>query len=323
MASMHDEVTILEREAFIRKTVWPLVGGGSEPPGFDFERHRHGIVEYRFDGGPRIFAKPLLDRDDGLAAHRILLGFWEQGFGADAEYRVAEPIAYLDDSRVVIVGAAPGECLLELLARGRLAWEEGVRRAARWLATLHSSPLRLGAVDDSTRRALHLARRVAQTIARRPDLEALLVRLLGELSARAPATSSRLEVQTHGRFHAEHVYLTPEHVTVIDLDRASRGDRAKDVGEFLHRLRTGATRRALDPESAEQARRVFLEEYVRRTDGDLSALLFFWSYSVLFELVSRAGRTADDRAQAPEDTAFYASEFAAIPERMASFDFLR
>lgn len=178
-------------------------------------------------------------------------------------------------------------------------------------------------MDDSTRRSLHLARRVAQTIAVRPDLEGLLVRLLGELSARAPAASSRLEVQTHGRFHAQHVYLAPECVTVIDLDRASPSDRAKDVGEFLHRLRTGTSRRVLDPESAERTRGVFLDEYVRCADADLSALPFFWSYSVLFELVSRAARMADDRAQSPEDTAFYVAEFAAIPERVAGYGFLR
>jgi hypothetical protein len=318
MAHADDDAARLEREEFIRGTVWPLVGDGSDPPAVDLERHRHGILEYRFRGGPRVFAKPLAKAGQGLAAYRLLREFWEHGFG-DGEYRVVEPIAYLDEHRTVLIGAAPGTCLRDLRTSDWPTWEDGLRKAARWLAALHASPLRLGPADDSTRRALHLARRITATAARRPELETLLVSLLEALEARTPAGASDPEVQTHGRYHDEHVYVTSEHVTVIDLDRASRGDRAKDVAEFLHRLRVDPSWARLDPETAERASAAFVDEYRRHSAAELSALEFYWSYSVLFTLVARAGRAERKDTADREGIAFYEAEFAAIPERVASY----
>ncbi|MGH2995386.1 MAG: hypothetical protein ACRDM9_03625, partial [Gaiellaceae bacterium] len=174
--------------------------------------------------------------------------------------------------------------------------------------------------DDAARRALHLARRVAETAARRPELERLLPRLLDELAARIPAPRpARLDVQTHGRYHPQHVYVASDCVTAIDADRATPGDAAKDVGEFLHRLRADAMTAGLDGETADRASAVFVEEYVRAASADLSGLEFYWSYSVLFTLVARAGRTVADDAGERERIAFYEAEFAAIPDRVARY----
>jgi aminoglycoside phosphotransferase (APT) family kinase protein len=277
-------------------------------------QHRHSILEYRFADGPRVFAKPLADAERALATYEIQRALWEGGFGAGSAYRVPEPVAYLPQERVILMGAAPGECLRELATGDWTAWEEGLRGAARWLAALHASSHALGPPDDSTRRALHLARRVAETAARRPDLEGALGRLLNELAARIPARRASHGVQTHGRYHPQHVYLASDCVTVIDTDRATPGDAAKDVGEFLHRLRADAMRAGQD---AERASAVFVEEYARAPSSDLSGLAFYWSYSVLFTLVARAGRADAGDARDQRRIEFYEAEFAAIPDRMA------
>jgi aminoglycoside phosphotransferase (APT) family kinase protein len=167
---------------------------------------------------------------------------------------------------------------------------------------------------------LHLARRVAETAARRPDLERLLARLLDELGERSPVRQPAASVvQTHGRYHPQHVYVSSDTVTVIDTDRATPGDAAKDVGEFLHRLRADARSAGLGAEDADRASAVFVEEYARRSAADLSALEFYWSYSLLFTLVARGGRADAEDARARRRIAFYEAEFAAVPARVASY----
>jgi Phosphotransferase enzyme family len=313
------EVTsVLERPDFVRDSVWRLLDEGTETPEVELVHHRHGILEYRFEGGRHVFAKPFPDAERATAAYEIQRALWEGGFGPGSVNRVPEPIAYLPDERVILMGAAPGERLRELGTGGRSAWEQALGGAARWLAALHSAPHRLGPPDDAARRALHLARRVAQTAARRPELEHLLARLLEDLAARTPAPRAvRPDVQTHGRYHPQHVYVGSDCVTVIDADRATPGDAAKDVGEFLHRLRADTMTAGLDGEAADRASAAFVEEYARASSTDLSGLEFYWSYSVLFTLVARAGRTAADDAGERERIEFYEAEFAAIPDRAA------
>jgi hypothetical protein len=310
----------LERADFIRDSVWSRLDERNEPPEVQVVPHRHGILEYRFEGGRRVFAKPFPDAERALAAYEIQLTLWEGGFGAESAYRVPEPIAFLPDERVILMGAASGERVRELATGELSTWEKALEGASRWLACLHATAHRLGPPDDPARRALHLARRVAETAARRPELERLLSRLLDELAARIPARRAGPHtVQTHGRYHPQHVYLASDCVTVIDADRAAPGDAAKDVGEFLHRLRADARTAGLDSETADRAAAVFVEEYARAASADLSGLEFYWSYSVLFTLVARAGRAAADDGGEQERLEFYEAEFAAVPTRVARY----
>ena len=320
MTGASEAAALLEREEFIRDVVWPHLDGGAEPPEVELVAHRHGIVEYRFAGGHRVFAKPFTDGQKALAAYEIQRTLWESGFGRDSAHRVPEPIEFRPADGVILMGAAPGERVRELATGDRAAWEEALRGSARWLAALHSSEHRLGPPDDPTRRVLHLARRVAETAARRPDLERLLARLLDELGERSPMRQSAPSVvQTHGRYHPQHVYVAPDSVTVIDTDRATPGDAAKDVGEFLHRLRADASSAGVDAEDADRMSAVFVEEYARGSAAELSALEFYWSYSVLFTLVARAGRADADDSGARRRLAFYEAEFTAVPERVAAY----
>jgi hypothetical protein len=310
---------VLERSDFIRDVVWRRLDDRVEPPEVELVHHRHGIVEYRFAGADRVFAKPFSDADAGLAAYEIQRALWEGGFGPGASHRVPEPIAYLADERVILMAAATGERLRELAQGDWPPWADALGGGARWLAALHGSPLRLGPPDDATRRVLHLARRAAQTAARRPDLERMLTRLLDQLGDRLPVRGTTPVVQTHGRYHPQHVYVDSGSVVVIDADRATPGDAAKDVGEFLHRLRADVRSAGIDSETADRAGALFVREYRARGPSDLLALEFYWSYSVLFTLVARAGRADAGDTESERRIQFYETEFATVPDRVAAY----
>lgn len=319
-------VSLLQDEGFIWDRVWPLVAGGeSRQPRSrlrltESRRREDGraVAEYSFDRGGRVFAKLYPDAAEGRRVHRIHDGLWKRGFGPGSAYRVSEPIGYLDEYGVLLMRPAGGARFagLETLERGAL--EEGMRRAAGWLVALHDSPLRLGPVESVAQGLFRLSGRAVKAAAFRPDLEHVFRDALAELGRRCrTAAEPSARVQTHGRYHAGHMFLAPECVTVIDLDRAAVADPAKDVGEFLSAVRWEGAKRHWGDDAVEAACEAFLDEYVRHRPGVLSGLAYYWSYSVLWALLGQALRRWPGRTAWSVRSEFLRAEFDAVPSRAA------
>jgi hypothetical protein len=269
------------------------------------------VLEYRFDGR-RLFAKRYPEREEALAAYHVLRALWKHGFGPGSPHRVAEPLGCFPDWGVLVMRVAPGHRLTRLAAQPT-AWEEGFRAAAGWLAQLHASSGGLGPREDVAYGVFRLARRAARAGARHPDLEGLLVGLIEELAERARRVGGPpSQTQTHGRYHAGHVFVTPGIVSVIDLDRAGLADPAKDVGEFLHRLRGRVLLGELAEDAAERATFAFLDEYAAHAYAVPAGFVYYWSYSVLstlLRLVELDGEEWERRLD------LYRAEFNEIPSR--------
>jgi aminoglycoside phosphotransferase (APT) family kinase protein len=121
--------------------------------------------------------------------------------------------------------------------------------------------------------------------------------------------------QTHGRYHARHVFVAPDAVTVIDLDRVALADPAKDLGEFLHRLRAQSRRARLGDEAANRAAHAFLEGYATHTHAIPHGLVYYWSYSILSTLLRLLELK---RSKWERRLEFYQAEFEAVPLRARS-----
>lgn len=319
------ELTLLEEPDFVRDRIWPLLSRVSDAPlpdgGPTIMVHRHRddgrvVAEYRFEGSTSVFAKLYPRSEAGRAAKRIYEGLYRRGFGADSPYRVPEPIAYLDPERVLLLRGAAGTRITESETHDSLA------RVAGWLVELHASPLGLGPRESVADGVLRLARRAAKATSCRPELEPLVRSSLAELARRCPSAPETEErVQTHGRFHLGHVFVARECVTAIDLDRVAQADPAKDVGEFVHRLRSIAAKAGAVDVAVENACRRFLDEYVRRRGAAPAELVYYWSYGVLWTLF---GLTFKDRPARPgwsDRIDFFRREFDAVPKLAA--DWLR
>jgi hypothetical protein len=274
------------------------------------------VAELEFGPSSRVYAKLYRDTLAGARAHAVHKRLWAHGLGAGPIYRVPEPLAYLPDHGVLLLRAAAGEQLSSLAPSRTL---DGVRGAARWLAALHASDVELDASEDAAQGVFRLARRAATATASRPELEEVFRGLLEILAERYEAVAGRAELApTHGRFSAEHVFIAPEAVTVVDLDRAALADPAKDVGELLHRVRWGAGKRGRLTEAIDEAGEAYVREYLGSSRFSLATLEYHWSFSVvwtLFVLASsdRPGKGWDERS------AFLLTELAAVPARVETF----
>lgn len=318
---------LLEDQGFVWDHIWPLVSGGKRRPprsrfGLTLHRRREdgrAVAEYTFEGSVRVFAKLYPNDAAGRAVYRIHDELCKQGFGPGSPNRVSEPVGYLDEHGVLLLRTAEGDNLAATQTVDPEAFHEGVTRAAGWLVALHSSPVRVGPRVSVIQDAFRLARRAAKAAAGRPDLADIIPEALAELGKRsATAADATAPVQTHGRYHAGHVFVTPECVTAIDLDRAALADPAKDVGECLHALRsTGAKTGIVDP-ATEHACEAFLDAYLRQRPGALRELAYYWSYSVLWTLLQLAFKDRPARKGWKKRVEFFRAEFHDVPRRAAA-----
>jgi aminoglycoside phosphotransferase len=282
-------------------------------------REQSTVLEYRFEGGLRLIAKRYARRRDALASYEVLRILRKRGFGSESPYRVAEPLGCFADWGVLVMRAVPGQHLRTLTAQPA-PWEEGLRAAAGWLAQLHALSVDLGPPEDIPEGLLRVARKAARAGAHHPELEGLLARLIEELAERARSVAgSRSQATTHGRYHAGHVFVAPDSVAVVDLDRVALADPAKDVGEFLHRLRAKAMRAGLDHDAAERATLAFLEEYAIHAHAIPGGLVYYWSQSILCTLLRVVELSHSNWEQRLE---FYRAEFEEVPVRAGSFSAL-
>ncbi|MGH2734815.1 MAG: phosphotransferase, partial [Actinomycetota bacterium] len=142
--------------------------------------------------------------------------------------RLAHPLAYSSDHRMLLVEPIRGRAIGRLtgpdLSKGLFAYGAA-------LATLHSLPL--DHVPAPSRPQLERLKRKARDIGVvRPDIEARSNELLAEISERWPVAQDA-PVFVHGDANENNAIFQNGRVALIDFDRASSGEAASDLGNFL------------------------------------------------------------------------------------------
>jgi hypothetical protein len=266
-------------------------------------------VEFRMTNSTRLFAKLYTDESGGHA-YDVLRHLWHGGFDRRQRYQVPEPLCFVGEYQLLLMREAPGQPLAADLNQDGKALR-GVREAARWLRQLHSSPIRVGKVDQPWYMFLKLSDRLAKAAASHPQELKRLTAMLVQLGEFAEGRAEGEIVQGHGQFRPIHVFLSGETVTVIDVDRSVPSDPAKDLAEFIHRLRSTILRDAGAMEQANLLTSAFLEEYVAQKPSRLGTLPFYWGFHVLVSLCRHMKQLqADDPAWGPTMD-LYTGEFEA------------
>ena len=271
-------------------------------------------IRYELDAATVVFAKRY---SDSLGAHsyQVQRAFWESGFGEGSKFRVPEPLAFLPEQNLFLMGESAGAPLGALLG-GSGEWRAGVLDAARWLAAFHRSSLRVGDPEPEwdSLKTFRLATRLVKAAAARPSERVLLLDLMHMLKERfAALPEGRLVVQTHGRFHHDHVFLSPQAVTVIDLDRSRPSDPAKDVAEFMRVLRLAAFRAGVDEALTDKMTDAFLTQYLAVVPEAAAGLPHYWLSFLVLSYVGHLGKAGSDGPGAAV-TAFHEREIRRVSQ---------
>jgi aminoglycoside phosphotransferase len=304
---------------FIESRIIPLVraslnGHGTSCVAQVVQNNGTGRLTLRYDFGPEnvLFAKMYVD-ELGTWCSEVNRALWNTGFNGAGRYRVPEPIGFLADQKLLVMRGVPGKALGTAFdGDTTIDLVDGSREAAEWLAALHRSSLRMGAPDrdwDSLK-LFRLASRLIKAVASHPeklDVVRELMDLLDQRTAKLPA--NRKFVLTHGRYHHDHVFLSPEATGVIDLDRCRPSDPAKDAAEFVRVFRMTAFKEAFDMDRAEQATAAFLDTYIGKVPEAASSLGCYWATFVFHSLLGGIKKGRSKGKKSWEDLMeFYVSE---------------
>ena len=315
-------------EPFLEEFVRPHLGAQARAGGgtwttkvIQLDGTGAATVRVELGGRSPVFAK-LFPFDDGPAVFGKLQALRSAGLGAGSRYQAVEPLAWYDREKVLLCRGAPGRAVSELLGGDPEVLTEGVAESGTWLGRLHSSSVRLGRPQSLlvTGELTSLAKRLSKVAADNPGYLDTALGMLERLDRLTLDTVDGLVAQSHGQYRPIHVFTTPEVVTVIDLDRSAPADPARDVAEFLHRLRLGVHGATGDITAADAPCAAFLAAYreaVGRADL-LANLPFHWARYV-FHSLNRKVKTGEVGAARPEDDTYrlYREEFDRVVDGRA------
>jgi hypothetical protein len=268
-------------------------------------------VQITMKDGSSVFAK-LYPNDSGQAIHDKLLTLREHGFGKGSRYQVVEPLGFTPEYRMMLAQGAKGHDVASTIGKDPEALLFGVRESAAWLAQLNNLPIRIGKPHSLlvSGELLSLSRRLVKVISKKPEHLSLALQMITTLEDLAPDTNEGLLVQTHGQFRPIHVFISDEAVTVIDLDRSRPCDPARDVAEYLHRMRMTMFWHSDSVDAADAPTEEFIKTYTANAPvSNLANLRFHWA-RYIFHSLNRKLKEGTARAIEEDETvAFYRSEF--------------
>ncbi len=273
-------------------------------------------IQYDIDDSTRVFAKLYASDGTGAAhgahSYEVLSALWNDGCGKDSRYRVSEPLGFYSEFNMLLIRGAEGMLVASAESDEELA--HGSREAARWIAQMHMSEVRVGEPRYPWEVYHKLMHRLAKAAAQNPDEVDYLIDLADRFEEIARRVKPHF-VQAHGQYRHIHVFVGDESVTVIDLDRSRPSDPAQDLGEYIHRMRTKRYKASGGESRAEEATAAFLEEYGARHPENLINLPYYWGYHNLVSLWRYMKSSTPQDPKWEQMKEFYESEF----ERAANF----
>jgi aminoglycoside phosphotransferase (APT) family kinase protein len=184
--------------------------------------------------------------DKGAIAWAAMNALWDRRESWEHAVRLAEPLGYLPDERVLVQGPVPGDVTLKDLARqairsGAAADVQQLRdelaRTAFALATLHGSGASYAGAatfEDELAQVVEVLDGLSLSV---PHLAAAAAPLLRHLADGAAAHRPDPAVPAHHDFRPDQVLVDRDGVGFIDFDSACTAEPALDLGRFRAALR--------------------------------------------------------------------------------------
>jgi len=181
-------------------------------------------------------------KEKGQNAYRSMQALWNSPLASSGVLKIAEPLAYDAETRVMIQGPIRQEktlkdlTVMSIKAGTKEAWGElagAMRKTARALAELHNSGVKLDAGYGWQDDELQTRGAIGELSAAIPQLALAGLPLIERLSSLEAGSCIDPLVPSHGTFRPAQVLIYREEIGFIDFDSCCNAEPAKDLGLFL------------------------------------------------------------------------------------------
>ena len=191
---------------------------------------------------PELVVAKIYRGKKGKNAFDGMLALWNSPLGSSSAVQIAEPLAYIEEERVMIQGPIYEETTLKrfMTAAFRAGTPEAIeelnqvmQKTAAGLAELHQSNVPLGETWDWEDEMSEVRERVERLSTSYPGLAQAADPLLNRIQQLADACPPDPLVPSHGSFRPAQVLLYKDQIGFIDFDSFCQSEPANDLALFL------------------------------------------------------------------------------------------
>jgi hypothetical protein len=191
---------------------------------------------------PELVVAKTYRKEKGQSAYDSMRAFWDTALSSSSLVKIAEPLAYDAERKVMIQGPIRQERTLKEMTVAAVkegtpqAFDElteAMRKTARGLAELHKSGTKLTSHygweedEEQTRESIQ---ELSVSV---PQLAAAGLPFLDRLNSLEASSEPDPRVPSHCTFRPAQVLMYGEEIGFIDFDSCAMAEPAKDLGLFL------------------------------------------------------------------------------------------
>lgn len=204
------------------------------------ERH---VLRYEIDAlepisgrSQRLYAKLYSNSQDAARAFGVANRVVDWLDANNVGLQGNRPKAMSEEDGVIIYPHAPGIPLSHQLNRSRRGLATQLQTIGTTLAILHNGPetLQSGLKQNNFTNEAKVVKRASEHIqVLLPETYDKILAILDKLQERYSNLPQEKPTFTHSDFKSDHLLVTPQGLTLIDLDTCTLTDPALDIGKFL------------------------------------------------------------------------------------------
>jgi phosphotransferase family enzyme len=191
---------------------------------------------------PELVVAKTYRKEKGQNAYDSMKALWDSPLSSSSAVKIAEPLAYDPELKVMIQGPIRQEktlkdlTVLAVKAGTDEAFDElteAMRKTARGLAEIHKSGVKLDKIYGWENDITQTRESIEELSVAVPQLASAALPFVDRLSQLESSSSPDPLVPSHGTFRPAQVLLYQEEIGFIDFDSCCNAEPAKDLGLFL------------------------------------------------------------------------------------------
>ena len=235
-----------------------------------------------------LYGKTYYD-DEGAETYRIMRELWALESGSHTQSRMAQPVMYDSEHRLLWQAGLAGATLRDQDLSGS-HFCTLMREAAVTVAWLHRSRVscsRLFSFDDWLVKLEEMRPVLAQA---RPSCRERLEPLIDRLRSQAESLGEQPVATLHGDLHLNNFVEHGTKIALIDMDNVSSGPPARDIGSFIAGVFYQGLLRGIAERVIQRAVTAFCDQYERSVPWQTPRSVLNW-YIATSLLTERARRS--------------------------------